>query len=64
MSERTSGQEENDMNRQLAHPARTLLTLVASPILLLSAYITWLVVPDVVGVVVAVIVASIGVRFA
>lgn len=52
------------MNRQLAHPVRTLLTLVASPILLLSAYITWLVVPDIVGVVVAVVVSSIGIRFA
>jgi len=52
------------MNRKLAHPIRTLLTLVASPILLLSAYITWLVVPDVIGVVVAVVVANFGVRFA
>jgi hypothetical protein len=52
------------MNRQLAHPARTLLALVASPVLLLSAYITWLAVPDIVAVVVAIVVNSIGVRFA
>jgi len=52
------------MNRKLAHPIRTLIALVASPILLFSAYITWLVVPDVVAVVVAVIAANIGVRFA
>ena len=52
------------MNRKLAHPIRTLLTLVASPILLLSTYITWLVVPDVVRIVVTEVVRNFGVRFA
>lgn len=52
------------MNRTLAHPVRTLLTLVASPILLLTTYITWLVLPPVMQIVVSEVVRNIGVRFA
>ena len=52
------------MNRTLAHPMRTLAALVASPIFLLSTYIAWLAVPEVVRVVVTDVVRNFGVRFA
>ena len=52
------------MNRKLAHPMRTLTALVASPIFLLSTYIAWLAVPEVVRVVVTDVVRNFGVRFA
>lgn len=52
------------MNRKLEHPIRTLTTLVASPIFLLSTYIAWLAVPDVVRIVVTEVVRNFGVRFA
>jgi hypothetical protein len=49
------------MNRTLAHPGR-MTAVVASPIFLLSAYVTWLVVPDVVRVVVTEVVRTVAER--